>query len=65
MQVVYCIISPFLPGNFNRFSADSGVDDRLPDGLTDESDDVQMEENFPTIELSGILVQQYSWVLST
>ena len=65
MQVVYCIISPFLPGNVNRFSADSGVDDRLPDGLTDESDDVQMEENFPPIELSGILVQQYSWVLST
>ena len=35
---------------FLQVSADGdGVTDRLPDGLTDKSDDVQMERNFPRI----------------
>ena len=34
------------------FSCDGdGVSDGLPHGLTDESDDVQMERNFPTKRL--------------
>ena len=40
--------SPLLPGNFNGFPADGDrVIDVLPDGLTDESNDVWMEGNFP------------------
>ena len=47
MQVIYCIFSPLLLGNFNRFSAESGkVTDGLPDGSTDEYHDVWMERNF-------------------
>ena len=39
--------SPLLLGNF-EFSADGdGVTDSLPDGSTDQSDDVWMERNFP------------------
>ena len=50
MQVIYCSFSPLLPGNFDRFLADGdGVNDGLPDGLTDESDEVQIEGNFPGI----------------
>ena len=44
----YHIFPARLLGNFDGFSADSdGVMDRLLDGLTDESDDVQTERNFP------------------
>ena len=40
--------SPFLPGNFDGFSADSDkVTDRLPDQLTDKSIDVQTKRSFP------------------
>ena len=40
--------SPLLLENFNWLSANSdGVIDRLPDGSTDESNDVWMEGNFP------------------
>ena len=47
-QVIYHVFLPLLPGNFNRFSADSDrVIDGLPDGSTDESNDVWMEKNFP------------------
>ena len=39
--------SALLPKNFNGFSADGDkVTDGVPDGLTDESDDVWMERNF-------------------
>ena len=50
MQVIYHVFSPLLLGNFDGFSADGdGMIDRLPDGSTDESDDVQTERNFPRI----------------
>ena len=42
--------SPSLPGNFNRVSARNvmdGKDDILPGGMTDKSDDVQVDGNFP------------------
>ena len=48
MQGFSLYFSLLIPGNFDGFSADSdGVDDVLPDGLTDESDDVQTEGTFP------------------
>ena len=47
MQVIYCIFLPIITGKFNRFSAGARVTDRLPDGSTDKSDEVQMEGNFP------------------
>ena len=43
-------VSPLSPGNFNGFSADGDeVTAGLPDGLTDESNGVQMERNFPRV----------------
>ena len=48
MQVIFHVFSPFLLVNFDGFSANGDrVTDGLPDGLTGESDDVQMEGNFP------------------
>ena len=45
---VTTFFSPLLPGSFNGFSADGyRVNDRLPDGLTDESNEVFTERNFP------------------
>ena len=46
MQVIYCVFLPLVLGNFDRFSADGDrVNDGLPDGSTDEYDDVWMEGN--------------------
>ena len=57
--------SPMITRDFNGFSADGDrVTDRLPDRLTDESNDVQMEGNFLEIGLSGNFIQQYLWVFS-
>ena len=53
------IFSPLLPENLNVFSADGDeVTDRLPDGLTDESNDVWIKRNFPMIWTFGNFVQQ-------
>ena len=53
------IFPPLLPENFNVFSADGDeVTDRLPDGLTDESNDVWIKRNFPMIWTFGKFVQQ-------
>ena len=44
------LFSPLLLGTFNGCSADGDdVMDGLHDGLTDESDDVQMDRKFPGI----------------
>ena len=56
--------SPLLAGIFNGFSADGDeVIDGLPDGLTDESIDVQMKGSFQIV-LMGIFIQEYSKVYS-
>ena len=48
MQVIYSIFLPMTTGEFQHVLADSNrVTDRLSDGLTDESDDIWMERNFP------------------
>ena len=48
VQIIYHIFSPLLTGIFNEFSADgNAMTDILSDGLTDESNDVQTEGNFP------------------
>ena len=48
MQVIYHGFLPMIKGNIDGFSADGDkVMDGLPDGSTDESDDVWMEGNFP------------------
>ena len=48
--------SPLLPGISNGFSADGAeVMDRLPDGSTDESVDVQTEVSFPRYGVVGKL----------
>ena len=47
-QEIDCVVSPLLLGIFARFSADSdGVNNGLPDGSTDESNDVWMEGDIP------------------
>ena len=47
MQVIYGMFLSMITRNFDRFSADSDkVMDGLPDGLTDESDDVWTERNY-------------------
>ena len=61
----YHIFPARLLGNFDGFSADSdGVMDRLLDGLTDESDDVQTEGIFLGFGVLGNFIQQYLWVFS-
>ena len=56
---------PMITGNFDGFSADrDGVTDRLPDGLTDKSDEVQTERNFVGFGVLGNFIQQYSWLFS-
>ena len=65
LLVIYGDFLPLLPGIFNGFSADGdGVTDGLPDGSTDESNDVHMEGNFPKIVLLGNFVKEFSWIFS-
>ena len=53
-------------GNFDGFSADGDkVTDRLPDGLTDKSDDVQTEGNFTVFWTFGKLHPAILMGLST
>ena len=56
MQVIFCIFSPRLLGNFYRCSANGdGVTDGLPDGLIEATDDTWTERNFPRNWIFGKL----------
>ena len=56
--------SPIIPRDFDQFSADSdGVDDRLPDGLTDESNDAWINRSLPYCTLLGVLWKMcHAWI---
>ena len=60
MQVIYCVLLPIITGIFNGFSVDGDEGmDGLPDGLTEKSNDVQMERSFPGFHFSRNFVQEY------
>ena len=54
MQVISHVFLPIITRTFDGFAADGDeVLDRLPDGSTDESNDVQMERSFPRYWVFG------------
>ena len=54
----------FLPMIAREFQWVLKVTDRVPDGLTDESNDKWMERNFPGFRQLGNLVHEYSSAFS-